>query len=216
MGLGCDESPAPPPQLAQPAPATAPARPTTQELLTGPYKKIPLPNMPLTLTVPQSWNIEVGKDFPATFVTGPSPSSTIFIQLSQPDANTFKQEQLETILNRARKELEQHPDPRSRVEMLTVGPMKVLESLVFQAPKTIQVVDARGLGLLDEKGNLVTETVTPVEWSLTAFVPTGDSFKRHQLKVFDLTAKQYDEDRALLEKVLRSINLDGSAPAPAQ
>src|SRR2546429_3087010 len=58
--MGCDDkSAAPPPGFTpsaenQPAP-TADARPTTQELLNGTYKRISLAPLPLSASAPQSW-----------------------------------------------------------------------------------------------------------------------------------------------------------------
>jgi hypothetical protein len=185
-------------------------------LLTGQYKKLPLPNMPLILNVPQSWNIDVGKDFPATFVVGPSPSGHVMIQLSQPDANTFKQEQIDLIVTKAKKELADHKDWRGKVELLQVGGFKMLERLVFLPPHTVQVVDGKGIGMLDDKGNLVTRTVADVEWSQVIFLPSDQIFRRYELKLFDFTAEQYVQDQAFLEKIFRSVTVDmNAAPTPS-
>jgi hypothetical protein len=172
--------------------------------------------MPLVLNVPQSWNIDVGQDFPAAFVVGPSPSGQVRIQLSQPDANTFKQEQIDTVVSRQKKELADHPDWRGRVELLQVGGFKVLERIVFMPSQTVQVVDAKGIGMLDDKGNLVTRQINEVQWSQVVFVPADQIFRRFELKLFDFTAEQYAKDQAFLEKILRSISLDVTAAPPPQ
>src|SRR5262245_53680451 len=72
---GCDPPKAPPPPqpTAEATTQPTPQRPTTQQLLSGTFKKVPLPSAPLSISVPESWKIEpVGA---ITFLTGPTPSS---------------------------------------------------------------------------------------------------------------------------------------------
>jgi hypothetical protein len=205
--VGCDRSPAPPTNIILNAPATAPARPTTQELLTGPQRKMRLPEMPLSIMVPPDWKLEALG--PITSLAGPSPFDRATIQLSRRDINTFRPEQIELLASRAKSEMEQNPQQYKKVELRQAGPMKVIEKLWLSKPITTPQVDRHGLPLVDAQGKEVTITMVPVHWTLTYFVPNEKVYNRHELNVLDLTADQYAVDQRFLEMVLGSVRYEG-------
>src|SRR5438094_2439480 len=57
-------------------------RPTTQELMSGPKKRIGLPPMPFTANVPVQWKVESLAGGGVVVLTGPTPSGDAQIQLS--------------------------------------------------------------------------------------------------------------------------------------
>src|ERR1700733_1694871 len=153
--IGCYRPPAPPPPAASAAPAAAqPTRPTTQELLNGPYKKLTLPGMPLAVQVPASWKIEV--DGPLTYLEGPTPSDNAMIQLAQRESRN--PDQVEIQLEGVKRDQSQHPDTVKRADLRAVGDMKILDQLSISPPVTMPRVDAKGGAELDEHGNLRTIT----------------------------------------------------------
>ena len=78
LSISCNRRPQPPPAPpagGSPQAQAEPARPTTQELLSGSYKRLVLPGMPLAVQAPQSWKIEM--DGPLTFLQGPTPTDVL-------------------------------------------------------------------------------------------------------------------------------------------
>ncbi|HEY7088942.1 MAG TPA: hypothetical protein VH518_12685 [Tepidisphaeraceae bacterium] len=216
---GCDRRPSAPPQSPtaqaseETAAATQPAtRPTTQELLQGPYSKLPLPGLPLSVSVPAGWKIEsMG---PATFLAGPTPTDEGRIQISHGDINTFKPDQIDMLLTRAKKEMADDPQRVKKAELRSVGQLKVLETLAFSRPVTSPKMDPKGLGVLDDKGELVTVTTTPVHWTLLVFIPQGGAFARVELNFIDLTGEQLAQDQPVLQKIVDSLTYEPSLASP--
>jgi hypothetical protein len=212
--FGCDRHPEPPPAAPTAAAAVSapaqPPRPTTQELLSGPYKTIVLPGMPLSVQAPQSWKIDV--EGPLTFLQGPTPTDDAMIQLAQRE--TRSSDQVENLLAGAKHDQEMHPDTVKLVDMREMGDTKVLEQLSISRPITTPKVDAHGDGILDEHGNLQTVTTTTARWKFSVLVPYQNEFSDYELNFIDLSGEQYAADKDFLEKIMSSLRTDGSV-APA-
>jgi hypothetical protein len=209
MASGCNRPKPPPPPPATQAAAPEPVRPTTQQLLTGTYHKIPLPGMPLVVDVPQGWTIDTAAGL--TFLQGPTPSGTATIQLAVRDP--YSPVQLEMIVQRGKEEATAQPAAIKRFELQDWAKIKVLERLEFSNPVTSPMLGADGHGMVDAQGNLQTFTFTPVRWTWTVLVPNDKGFARYELNFIDLTAEQFSADRELLEKIIRSLTLAGPAPS---
>jgi hypothetical protein len=206
--IGCDRHPAPPP----PPPAAAaqtppqPTRPTTQELTSGPYKKLTLPGMPLAVQAPQSWKIAIEGSL--TFLEGPTPSDNAMIQLAQRES--LRPEQVESLLEGVKREQAQHPETVKRADLRQVGDMKIIEQLSISAPVSTPKVDAKGDAVLDEHGNIITTANSSAHWRLTVLVPYEKMFSDYELNFIDLTGEQYALDKDFLERILSSISYENS------
>ena len=206
---GCDSRPTPPtpPPPTQPSAPAAPARPTTQQLTEGPYKTISLPEMPLTMKVPESWSI----DSPSTttggikFLVGPTPSGQVTINLAQHGA--VKKDQLQMLITRGKDEQQKKPDSIKRYEVRDVGELKLIERLSYEPPRTVDE--------LGPSGQNVRTTFVPVRWNVIAMVPYQDSYTRYELNFMDLTADQFSKDQAFLERIVSSLAAEGSTPVSA-
>src|SRR5450432_1981612 len=174
--ISCNRSPKPPPASAISA-QTKPeaARPTTQELLSGPYKRMVLPGMPLAIQVPQSWKIEV--DGSLTFLQGPTPTDNAIIQLAQRES--ARPDQIEILLAGIKREQEQHPNTIKRADLPNIGDMKIIEQISISQPITTPKVDASGIGMVDKDGNPLTVTLTAANWKLTVLVPFEKMYSRY-------------------------------------
>ena len=56
--------------------------------------------------------------------------------------------------------------------------------------------------------------VTNYKWTITMFVPrdaTNKEFDRHELNFVGLTREQYDQDKELLDPIIKSLQYDASA-----
>jgi hypothetical protein len=207
--IGCDRHPAPPtpPPTASAAPASPePTRPTTQELLEGPYKKLPLPGMPLAVQVPAGWKIEVEGSL--TFLEGPTPTGNAMIQLAQRESRS--PDQVESLLRGIKREKDQHPDTIKRADLREVGDVKIVEQLSISKPITTPKLDAHGDAQLDEHGNIRTLTSTAAEWKLTVLVPYEKMFSEYELNFIDLTGEQYNVDKDFLQRIVSSLSYENS------
>lgn len=216
---GCDQSSAPPvpPQATTPAAAPDTAeKPTTQELMSGTYRRLNLPGMSLTMMVPQSWKIEM-RSSGLTFLEGPTLADRAAIQLSVREA--LPKDRYQTLVERLGKDDSgaQEPGAVKKNEVREVGMMKIVERISTGKPMTVGRVGPRGLPEVDSSGNQINDVSTPMRWLLTIFVPEGPRMEHFELNFIGLTAEQYATDKPLLEKVIRSIQYDdgGVAPSPS-
>ncbi len=206
FGSGCDDAPAPPPHLVADRLAAKPhaaetTRPTTQELLEGPRKPIPLGELPLTVQAPGAWALKTLNGTTHVLLEGPTPSGEASIQLNvRPTTSATK---LEMILNGAKKELERFPQSIKMVELRPITGAQVLEQ---------QRVGEMSRTLPDDDPNV--KPSRPMNWTITVFVPQGADHKTYELNFVGLTADQYETDKPLLRGIIDSITVD-AAPADA-
>lgn len=211
--VGCDK-PKTPAEVVKAAteaktpPATQEAKPTTQELLTGKYKRLRLPNTPLSLMVPDSWKIDaVG---PVTFVAGPSPFGTATIGLSSPSSIAFKQTEIDALTTKLESDITAKPGQFRRGDHRRAGNVQIIEKRFLGKPVTRDKLDEKGDPIPDEKNGFVTFTTTPVQWTLTLFVPADQDYSRYELNLIDLDADQMAVDEKLLDKIMGSVTVDGA------
>ena len=131
---GCDQRPAAPPATMPAAVAAAlteTSRPTTQDLLSGPYKEMLLPGLPIALQVPQSWKITQAG--PLSLLEGPTPADTATIQFAQRDP--LRAEDVQTFIDRLRQEGERQNGNLKLVEFREAGNgVQVLERRWSERP----------------------------------------------------------------------------------
>ena len=207
--IGCERRPHPQAAATPEAASTSqpePARPTTQELMNGPMKKLILPGMQLSLQVPSSWKIQLEGSL--TFLQGPTPTDGAMIELAQRES--MRPDQLDVLLTGIKREQEQHPETIKQAEMHDFGNMKVIEQFSVTPTTTNPKIDAKGEGVVDAQGNLVTVTITPVHWKLTVLVPFEKVFTRYELNFIDLTDEQYTTDKEFLKKIVSSLRYKGA------
>jgi hypothetical protein len=214
--VGCDTRSAPSAQSSDASTTRPDSRPTTQQLLTGPYKTLFLTGTPLSIRVPEIWKLDPAGAL--NFLEGPSPSGTSIIQFA--DRGLLKPDQYETLLVAAKKEQEQNPSMIKRAELRDVGKMKVLERVAFREPITRAktVLDAKDgdikeVPVLDASGKPETVTFTPVNWTVMIFVGQAGMFNKYELNVFDLTQEQYNADKQFLDAILRSVRYEAAPTA---
>jgi len=215
VAFGCDDSSSVPPSVQQAAVKAkahgpqAPPRPTTQELVNGPKRRLPLTPLPFSVSVPPSWKVQSLGAGSITVLTGPTPSGEAQIQLTS--RATAKKEELEIIRRAAKKEMSQ-PTTESlskktiKADFRKIGEVEVFERQAIGQPGPLTVQDA--------DGREHTETATPFNWTLQMFVPQGDEYALYEMNFVVLTAEQYQQDKQLLQPILDSLQYDVAA-APA-
>jgi len=214
--VACDDRPQIPPELLDPnqesqTPA-APPRPTTQQLTEGPYSRIKLDILPLTLDVPPGWKIErLGQ---LVLLEGYTPVDQARIQLAVRDRLT--QSLVDALLSGSKKEAAAaDKSAQMTVEMRELPGMKVLERRSIGRTISIPVTDAQGVQKLDAQGQPMSHSTTPMRWRLNFFVPSGKDFDQYELNFIDLSVDQYNAERSFLEKIINSAMLEGAPPATA-
>jgi len=191
---------------ARSAEVTATHRPTTQELISGAKKRIPLTPLPFTARVPTEWKIETLAGGSIIVLTGPTPSSDAQIQLStRPQA---KKAELEYIQRGAKKETDEHKSTLKKAVFRSLGDIQILDRQVLGQPGPITITD--------DKGNEHIESATPYTWTLSFFVPRGENFDRYELNFLGLTLDQYEADKQLLTQVVDSLAFDPAAVPATQ
>jgi hypothetical protein len=206
LASACDEKPSAPAVLSEQArhAAEGPKRPTTQELLTGPRKRIVLGPMPFSVRAPASWKIEVLPANGISMLQGPTPSGEAQIQLST--RPTTSSQDLDRLVQGAKKELAEHPDRVRKAELRSIGAVKIFERQALGTPGPLTVMDSTG----EEH----VETATPYNWTVWMFVPAaGGSFEKYEMNFIGLTEKEHDIDKPLLDEIVSTINYELAAPA---
>jgi hypothetical protein len=206
---GCDDRSSVPQsvldQAATQNSSKTPARPTTQELLTGHRTTLVLTPLPLTMQVPDSWKIEPLRGTPVTLVTGATPTSDISIQLSiRPSIHN---DEFESLVTGAKKEMKQKPDTVKKLDIrpLGSGGAKLMERQSQGAPAPYTVYDAHNIP------RVTTQSV--YKWTLTVFVPHENAFQVYELNFIGLTKQQFDADKDFLNSIVNTLALGSGAGA---
>jgi hypothetical protein len=209
--LGCEDSPPPPPprvqqqvQQAEAAQAET-ARPTTQELLAGPTRRITLATWALSIEVPASWELDTSNPQGFVFLEGYAPSGPVQIQLAQRPA--VNAEQLGHMVEAARKDVAVAGRAQRTVDFREGRQFKIFERKGASATVMLTV--------LDSDGQTREVPHTPYSWTINLLVPQEQTYANYELNFFDLTQDQYEADRPFFEKILDTLQLEAHA-APAE
>src|SRR5688500_14087988 len=206
-GLACDDAPEPPPQLLEQSRKEdeGPKKPTTQELLSGPRGVISLGALPLTVRAPKDWKVNSLANGNIMFLQGPTPSGEAQISLSR--RPTAKSEQIEAVINGARKEM-----------AATQSSVKKAETR--ELPGGARVFERQSIGRmmpavpLDDEGKTMSKPSPAMSWTITVFVPEGNLFEAYELNFIGLTVDQYEADQRLLREIIDSLAVASAAAPP--
>jgi hypothetical protein len=182
-----------PPPVTAPEEAVAPAAPTAEEVARGPWQSLRLGPLPLTAEVPLGWEItRLGE---VVLFGGPMPSGEVQIQLAS--RSPMSQAQLELLLEGAQQEREQDAAV-VHVELREQHGMRVLEKRSV-AELSPPMGDAGG----EAAG---AAGVNVMNWRVNVLVPMAQQmFENHELNFVALELEQFEADRELLERMVRSI-----------
>jgi hypothetical protein len=218
-----------------PAPAT---RPTTQQLLEGPTKRIGLVLVPLSVEAPESWQVKTlnlsadpqpsgqpaVQDPPMvgasslTELVGPAPGGDVQVQLAQ--RLPWQGERLERMLKAAQRDAEAQQKAAGGGALLKFDIREQQGMRVMEQQKVLTPPDA-GPKLLD--------------WRITYFAPRRGSaaapgagaaaaapsstaateYEACELNFLNLTVDQYERDRQFLQKIVDSVRYDPAAQTVA-
>jgi hypothetical protein len=214
IAVACDDKNAVSPSVQQAAVKAqaegdkTPSHPTTQELLTGPRKRLTLAPVPFSASVPLPWKLENLAS--GAVLAGPTPSGEVQIQLSS--RTSVKKEDLDIVQRAAKKEL---AATQPAIKRVLKAELKKLPNSAAQVFERQAIGQPAPLIVTDANNHEHTETATPFDWTLTLYVPNGTDFARYELNfIGGLTAEQYKQDQQLLEAILSSLIYEPSAATP--
>jgi len=189
----CEEPPAPPRRggLAAPRGATAPVdrRPELKSMLEATWKRLRLPESPLTIEVPPQWNLVRGSE--GYYLRGPAPHGPL------PDGHV--------VVALARLSL-----TRERARWLKMAEEPTAESACPQ----VRLHEARELPQTWLADRRIVELSAfggepRMNWTVRAYVDEGpDTVIMYGLYFIDMSADQYDKDLELLDRIIRSLRYD--------
>jgi hypothetical protein len=174
------------------SPATEP-RPTTQELLSGEFRRISLAPLPLSAHVPKPWSVKMIADN-LYFLRGPTPAGDVQIQIAERASETG--ERLERLFRAAQRDADAHKNI-TRVEIRQLGDMKVFDIKrdVTHPPSVAET----------GSGAAANVPLKFVDWSVTYYVPRGSDFAAYELHFFNLSEDLFNADKAFLQRILDSV-----------
>jgi hypothetical protein len=203
LSAGCDrrdgtvsQANIPPTSMPELAP-----RPTTQELLSGPFQKFVTPGIPVSIQAPKGWKISTTSGL--TMLEGPSPTQDMMIQLAARDA--IRREDVDVFIQHMRREGERQPGDLKHMEIRNQGNAQIIDQLFQEPALSSPRTDSSGLAVVDAKGNVVMTSVTPVHWMVTILVPGPKAYDHYDIDCIGLTTEEYAADKELLEKIMGSI-----------
>lgn len=196
-------------RLAAVGAASKPA-PTTQELLSGKKKTIVLAGFPLTLDVPQNWEMKSLGEGALITVDGPASSGEISIQLMQ-QGQMAGNGVVEKAFEAAKKEIAAKPYAFNRAELRKLGPSQILEERLIsnayvngKPPKEVEGEVEPDLTL----GKPVKAILNPLllRWTFTVFEP-GEKGKYtvRVLTFLSLRVAEFEKDREFLEQMMKTL-----------
>jgi hypothetical protein len=201
------QTPPPPPTAPDNAATTSSLKiPTTQELVAGTRKVLALGPIPLTLRVPESWQIDVKG---ASLLTGHTPSSQgdkdkISIQLTSRPSMT--QEAVDRMLDGAKKEQQAKPQSILKVEVRPLGGnVRVYERQAVGEPRPYTFYDAQN--------QPHTSTEQMFTWTISVLAPFEGAFQVYELNFVGLTKSLYDKDAEFLKGILNTLAYGSPPPS---
>jgi len=198
---GCDEKPKAPSASFDAGDLHAP---TTQTIATWPRKRTPLGALPLTIEVPNTWQLKsIGLGPTAVFtIEGLAPSGTVSIQLSsQSDCSG----QIMTAMEKSALRRVENKDPAMLMATTRdLGEAKVLEQRITRRVAGTQPSKEAPDGMPD---------MDMIEWTIVVFAPQqqADKYQRCVLSIFGLTRDEYEMDKDFLQRSLDSMQYDPTA-----
>lgn len=210
-GAACDQ-PAPPPPPADAAPpgpppaatppADAPRRPTTQQLTEGEWKTVPISVLPLSVSVPASWESVDATDAGLMTIEGWTPSG--FAQLRAAARPGLTQETFDAFVRSARADAESRGPNLKKFDLRPGDPVTLLERQIASA-------EMQDMPTMDDRGNLVDRRATPLRWSVLVFMKRDSGrIDCYELWFDALSVEHYQQDEAFFRRLIDSLTYDAS------
>jgi hypothetical protein len=151
-------------------------------------KTIPLLIFPLTLSVPQDWNVY--PPIRPSFLTGPAPDGNLQISISM--LEFMNSQRMNGYISGAQDLSDRHPQ-RTQVRQLTVkSGLRAVETITYSNP---------GGGASSRPSTQPQQTLS---WNMVVFVPYQQKFIPCSFDLLGMTQQQYTDDEPLLRSIVDS------------
>jgi hypothetical protein len=194
--------------------ARTPPLPTTQELMSGARKSIRLADYPLTLRVPQSWELKSWGDGQIFLVAGPASSGEINLQFTNPmSSRPVLDVALGEAIKKAKAEADAKAHPFNKVEMRDLNDgAKVLEERMISTRFVDGKLPPEQMGEVEVGPGLTTRgVVNPhmMKWTFTVFIPEGEGkYQTRALNFMGLQMSEFARDREFLERLMGTLKYE--------
>jgi hypothetical protein len=189
-----------------------PARPTTQELLSGPRTSELLTPLPLRMQIPKSWGRpRVITSTTENILEGATPAGDISI--SKKVRPSITKTDFDRLIAGAKKEMQQNPDTIKKADLRPLpnsSDGKLFERQSVGQPGPYTTYDAQNIPH--------TSTQSIYKWTLMAFVPHADAYQVYELNFIGLTKEQFEKDQEFLNSIINTLSyatVGDSAPPTA-
>jgi|GEM_PF-3546560 len=198
--VGCDEPASPPPPATAPAlPAPTPhARPTTQALVEGKWKTVPISALPLTISVPDSWEAQPVSGSRLFLMEGFTPNG--YVSLSLASRPQLAKDKVADFIAAAKKRLDEKGPKKLRFDSKEYPDFTALERLYFE--------DREAMLLRNDRGELIEREAQPMKWSYLIFLKNETMVDLYELEFNDLSLDHYEKDREFLQRILGTLTND--------
>jgi hypothetical protein len=213
VALGCDDRRTVPASVLEQAKKEeqqhkGPKAPTTQELLTGPRKRVELMPLPVTIEMPVSWGRwneknPAGIKLDANLLQGYTPNGEVQIQLSS--RPSMKQDDLDRIMDAGKKEMAAKPMQILKLDLRPLGSVKMLERQSVGLPQPLTTYNPDGTAHTSVESNF--------NWTLSVLVPTEGAYSVYEINFIGLTKNQYEKDKDFLHGITDTLRYEGDAAA---
>ena len=204
LAVACDKPEPPPADAPPPAAAKKPARPTTQQLLGGPRKTLPLGLLPFTVEVPDGWAVqnrgpEHGEGL--TMLEGPIVGGDAHVILRVREIQSA--ERMKLLVDRFRRDEAALEKDGGKLTVRDLGEVRIVDRREMPRPTTTPTTGVSAEGF--EK---------PVEWRIALFVPAGVNYEQYEMQFIDLSPAAYAANAKLLNDLIGSLKYQDSAHPP--
>jgi hypothetical protein len=182
IALGCDRSPDLPKLPAKTA--KMPTVPTTQELMSWPYKTVALTPLPFSAKVPESWENKTPQGTTLNFLQGPLPDGQD-VQISLEVGSSMTPDQLKNVLQGGKREADKDKQTIRKFDIHPVGEVQAMEQqrVLTSRDQPEQVID----------------------WRVTFFVQRDLDVETYVVDILGLNEDRFEKSKDLLQKILDSI-----------
>jgi hypothetical protein len=198
---GADQNPADPAAPGAGAAASASRRPTTQQLVDGRTKTVPVSLVPLNIQVPESWElVTIGDIGGLVTLEGWAPHG--FVQLRLAARQNVSADTFDGFVKSAENNAKAQGEKLKKFEVRRGDPLTIVERQILG--------DRQLMPATDDQGNLVDREGTPLRWSYLVFLKNQDKYEGYELWFDALSLEQYEQDAAFLQKIMDSLTYDAS------
>jgi hypothetical protein len=209
LSIACDDrssSNNPPPPPPPPTKKPVATKPTTQMILEGPRKRIPLQLIPFSAEVPEGWSIKTYGDSErsVTFLEGPLVNDEAHLTLGLREH--MSAEMLKLRIARADKERPQVEKLGGVINVRTTPQMTVVETRKPAPVPTTLPAPAPG------EEPLPIDNEKRLDWRIELYVTSGIMYDQSVITVMDMSETSFKTNGKVISDIFASLKYGEESP----